>query len=108
MITIPQLTITTLAMTGNNSINNINNETNNNIDNQFQWIKLCKLNIVQKINHIKWKAYYETLPMMRNLIKGGVHVDHIRQICHNENETIFHGWVTCPMMDKICFWSPLT
>ncbi|KAK7259820.1 hypothetical protein RIF29_25435 [Crotalaria pallida] len=72
------------------------------------WRKIWKVQSIPRCKDLAWRACKNILPVRSRLQHRGVSVDARCPLCGEEEETITHALLTCPMVSPVWFASPLT
>ncbi|KAK6126675.1 hypothetical protein DH2020_039583 [Rehmannia glutinosa] len=75
--------------------------------NHSAWRQIWNIRTIPKVKHFVWRACVEALPTKDGLLKRGVQVDPICDLCGEEPETQLHLFLECRVINQVWRLSPL-
>ncbi|XP_057453056.1 uncharacterized protein LOC130744912 [Lotus japonicus] len=72
------------------------------------WKKFWRTSAQPRCKEVVWRVVSSLLPVRAALRRRGMDVDPLCPVCANEEETVFHLFVSCPVAQNFWFGSPLS
>lgn len=72
------------------------------------WKSLWNISFMPKVCNFLWKTLHNRLSVGENLLKRKVDIDNVCHLCEDQNESVKHLFIICPLALSIWSGTPLS